>query len=111
MPSNHTNRMFASRIRDARRDAELTQQQLAARLGVPQQNVANWERGAVPRASQSGNEYRDLMHQLADFLDMRLPDLVMLCYMPDDLGAEDDPVASLRSEVAALTREVKRKLS
>ncbi len=41
MKTNHLPDM----IRDARKHADLTQLELAQRIGVPQSNVSRWERG------------------------------------------------------------------
>jgi transcriptional regulator with XRE-family HTH domain len=37
----------ANRIRAARQDADLTQAELAERVGVPQSSVSRWESGEV----------------------------------------------------------------
>ena len=43
---------LASRIRQARDAAVLTQQELAGHLGVSERTLQNWEAGTVPRAKQ-----------------------------------------------------------
>ncbi|MGE5510302.1 MAG: helix-turn-helix domain-containing protein [Bacteroidota bacterium] len=48
---------LAKRIRDARRDAKLTQAQLGARLGITKQTISNWE---VGRGEPSVKQLRDI---------------------------------------------------
>ena len=43
--------MSSNRLTEARLKADMTQRELAARLGVAQQAVSSWEHGQEPRAS------------------------------------------------------------
>lgn len=43
------NYSFASRLREARENADLTQSELAQLFGVSMRTVQNWEAGSVPQ--------------------------------------------------------------
>lgn len=101
------NLTFADRLRSQRRRSDLTQAQLAKKLGVPQQNVANWERGSVPRAFPT-DEYRNTMLLLADFMALSVPELLTLCYVPKELQNPQDPLADLGARLARITDEFEK---
>lgn len=111
------NMQFAEKLRTARRNADITQAKLADLLNTPQQNIANWERGSVPRAFPT-DEYRELMLGLASFIGTSVPDLLTLCYVPGEMPlpdvATEQSVASaerlyaMESALAALMDEVAR---
>ncbi len=46
---------FASRVSAARRQAGLSQQQLARMLGVSRRSVTNWEKGGPARPPSTGH--------------------------------------------------------
>ena len=56
---------IAKRIRDLREDNDLTQRDLAAKLGVPAQRISEWEKGVhLPRL--------DVLCQMADIFGVSL---------------------------------------
>lgn len=61
--------MFASRLRHLRQSRELTQVQLAERLGVTKQSISNWENDNIMPSV-------DMLERIADFFEVSTDDLL-----------------------------------
>lgn len=62
------NEKFAARVRDLRKKANLSQEELAQKLGVTKSGVAMWEtRGVVPK-NETLKKICDILGTTADYL-------------------------------------------
>lgn len=96
---------LATALRLERRERDMSQEEVAAKLGVSQQRYANFERGTVPRPSS--DDYEELMRAMARFLDVPVLEILRLAYMPNldaapSQAAVDDRLARLEADLAAL---------
>lgn len=81
--------MWASRIREARKSADLRQEDLAGKLGFTQAAVSEWERGKSQPSGETYVQMARALHATTDYL----------------LGATDDPAPSRpRNEDAPASR-------
>jgi transcriptional regulator with XRE-family HTH domain len=87
--------MINENIRQVRRNASLTQEQLASKLGVTRQTISKWENGtSVPDA--------DVVSKMASILDVHLNE-ILGC---DVREVENNDVAKI---LAALNEELAEK--
>lgn len=60
--------MFAKRIRHLRQSRELSQVQLAEKLGVKKQSVSNWENDNIMPSVETLKKAADFFHVSTDYL-------------------------------------------
>jgi transcriptional regulator with XRE-family HTH domain len=85
----------ADRIRQARVDARLTQDELARKLETSQRNIVRWEKGEnQPRIEKLGAIAEATGHEVGYFLSSE-----------DEDEEAADPVASLMDAIRAIVRQ------
>lgn len=94
-----------ARLVQLRRDAGLTQTELADIVGEPQANIAFWERSAKPPRS-------DVLPQLAQALSVRVEDLLGVhTPLPQRRSGPIGRVAQVLDEVRKLPRRQQEKVA
>lgn len=94
-------RDYGEALKYQRENSELTQPELANKIGTSQQNISRWERNEVlPNI--------DFCVQLAKFYGITLDELIGIS---DDFGVRSAPTASAMREPASLTEKEKALIS
>lgn len=82
---------FGTRVHDARKDADMTQEELAKKLGVSRTTVAQWERGANPTDVNTIQSISKILKRPPEFLAFGVTDVREVIKAPEEEGLSYAP--------------------